>query len=740
MMHSDRFHLRIFQLVLVLLLPVQITQGADLGDLNPVEQWEPVASGVWRAELGKMQGEIRYSDLAAAPPRLDALNELPEATFPFAGGSVGYLAENGHQVMVRIPTSPDETLYGFGLQLDGIKHSRKVMTLNVDHWSKGGGRTHAPVPFYISSKGYGVFFNTARFLKIYNQVGNRKDSLNNPSEVDRNPPEDEPQPGPWLAQPPGDSVEAQVNGPGLELLVFSGSTILEVVQRYNLYHGGGTLPPLWGLGFWHRVHAEFNADQVRQELADFEEKNFPVDVIGLEPGWMTKSYPCTFEWQTKRFPDPEGFTRELLNKGIRLNLWENPYISKNSRLYERMFPLSGSHLVWLGIVPDYTIPEARRLLAEQHGEDHIAIGISGYKIDEVDGYDFWLWPDHATFPSGVSGEAMRQSYGLLMQNMLYQDLFKQRNVRTYGLVRAANGGASGYPFVIYSDAYRHKEYLTGMATSSLCGILWTPEARSASNDREWLNRMQTTCFSALAQLNAWSSGKKPWSYDSVTDAVRESIRLRMQLLPYLYTAFSDYYFQGIPPIRAMILEQGFDGTADRIVKGKLDSETNPYAMDQRIEKTDQYMFGPSILVAPFYEDQATQRDVQLPAGNWYDFYSGKLVGNGETISVSASDLRDRIPLFVKDGAIIPMLTQPVDRAKEAVGHPLELRWYGEALGQGHLYEDDTETFDYENGRYRRRIFKMRHGSDNVPSLEIETMGQPDQSLFGEINRFTPMSR
>ncbi|MBT5925211.1 MAG: alpha-xylosidase [Verrucomicrobia bacterium] len=624
-MTLKRLLLHTFILVTVIFCGHRSLYSADLNDLTTVSSWERIARGVWRAEMGTMEHEIRYSDLAAAPPKIDALNTLSDATFPFASGAISYLEDSNQKVMVRIPTDDDETLYGFGLQLDGIKHSRKVMTLDVDHWSKGGGRTHAPVPFYISSKGYGVFFNTARFLKIYNQVGNRKDSLHNPAEVDRNPPPDEPQPGPWLAQPPSDAVEAQVNGPGLELIIFSGNSLLEVVQRYNLFHGGGALPPLWGLGFWHRVHATFNADQVQAELKEFEERNFPIDVVGLEPGWMTKSYPCTFEWQKKRFPNPEGFTRALLTDGIRLNLWENPYISKNSRLYESMYPLSGSHLVWLGLVPDYTLPEARRLLTDQHHEDHISIGVSGYKIDEVDGYDFWLWPDHATFPSGISGEAMRQSYGLIMQNMLYKDLFKKRNVRTYGLVRAGNGAASGYPFVIYSDAYSHREYLTGISTSSLCGILWTPEARSARNDREWLNRMQTVCFSAMAQLNAWSSGKKPWSYEMVTDAVRKVIQLRMRLLPYLYTAFADYHFKGTPPVRAMILEDGFAGGNETVITGKLDSETNPYAMDRRVEKTDQYMFGPSILVAPFYEDQAMKRAVQLPQGNWYDFYSGNLV-------------------------------------------------------------------------------------------------------------------
>ncbi len=714
--------------------------AADLSDLKTVTNWQRVANGVWRAELGSLKGEIRYTDLSAAAPKLDALNALSDSCFPFEKGEIKFLTDSQNQAMVRIPTDEDEVLYGFGLQLDAIKHSRKVMTLNVDHWSKGGGRTHAPVPFYISSKGDGVFFNTARFLKIYNQVGNRKDSLRNPPEVDRNPPADEPQPGPWLAQPPGDAVEAQVNGPGMELIVFSGESMLEIVQRYNLFHGGGAMPPLWGLGFWHRVHATFNADQVREELKDFEDRNFPIDVVGLEPGWMTQSYPCTFEWQTKRFPDPAGFTQELLDKGIRLNLWENPYISKSSRMYDAMYPLSGSHLVWLGLVPDYTLPKARKLLTDQHYEDHISIGISGYKIDEVDGYDFWLWPDHATFPSGVSGESMRQSYGLLMQNMLYTDLFKKRNVRTYSLVRASNGSASGYPFVIYSDAYNHKEYLTGISTSSLCGILWTPEARSAGSDREWLNRMQTVCFSAMAQLNAWSSGKKPWSYESVTDDVREAIQMRMRLLPYLYTAFADYHFKGIPPVRAMILEEGFAGGPDEIIVGKLDSEKNPYGKDRRIETTDQYMLGASILVAPFYEDQATKRQVQLPAGRWYNFYTGEFAGAGEIITVTAEALDDRIPLFVKDGALIPMLTEAVNQSDRAIGHPLEIRWYGERSGTGELYEDDGSTFDYERGDFRKRVFHVTRDSDGSAQLQTTIEGDENLEMFGTVQGLKMMTR
>ena len=728
--------LEVFALTTVL-IP---SRAADLSDLKTVDSWQQIANGIWRASLGDMDGELRYSQFAAAPPKEDALKELSAQKFPFAPGEITHLVTRDGKVMVRIPTAADEKLYGFGLQLDGIKKSRKVMTLNVDHWSKGGGRTHAPAPFYISSKGYGVFFNTARFLKIYNQVGNRKDSRRNPPEVDRNPPSDEKQPGPWQALPQGNAVEAQMNGRGLEVVVFSGDSMLDVVCRYNLFNGGGALPPLWGLGFWHRVHARFNADQIRSEAKQFEDNDFPLDVIGLEPGWMSKSYPCTFEWQRKRFPDPEGFTRELLDKGIRLNLWENPYISKQSRIYQQMYPLSGSHLVWLGIVPDYTLPAARRILTEQHHQDHIGIGISGYKIDEVDGYDFWLWPDHATFPSGTPGEAMRQSYGLLMQDMLFKDLFKKRNVRTYGLVRASNGAASGYPFVIYSDAYDHSEYITGLSTASLCGILWTPEARSAGSGREWLNRMQTVCFSPMALLNAWSSGKKPWSYGEVTGPVRDVIKLRMRLLPYVYSAFADYHFKGIPPIRAMILEDGFGELQGQIVNGETDSETDPYAMGQVIENTDQFMFGPSIMVAPFYESQAISRKVQLPAGTWYDFYSGEAVGGGKTITVTAEGLDDRIPLFVREGALIPMLTEAVNRTEEAYGHPLELRFYGKADGRYSLYEDDGRTFDYEKGRHRTRRLTVRKDRTGKFSVTEESSRKDGTAMFGPIEKLNVMVR
>jgi alpha-D-xyloside xylohydrolase len=300
-----------------------------------------------------------------------------------------------------------------------------------------------------------------------------------------------------------------------------------------------------------------------------------------------------------------------------------------------------------------------------------------------------------------------------MRQMMYQDLFRANNQRTYGLVRASNGGASGYPFVIYSDSYGHKQYLTGVSSASLAGILWCPEIRSARSDREWLNRMHTVCFAPMAMLNAWASGQKPWSFDEVTDSVREVIELRMRLLPYLYSAFALYHQRGIPPVRSMLLEG-----------------------DQPVDDATMFMFGESILVAPFYERFRTERTIQLPKGNWYDFYSGDFVGNDQQITRTAQQMSNRVPLFVKEGAVIPMLAQSVSNTDAAFGQPLEVRHYGAQAGHFDMYEDDGKTFGYEQGKFRlRKISVDASGRGNE-----KISGQTDVIMFGSIENYRSMTR
>jgi alpha-D-xyloside xylohydrolase len=224
----------------------------------------------------------------------------------------------------------------------------------------------------------------------------------------------------------------------------------------------------------------------------------------------------------------------------------------------------------------------------------------------------------------------------------------------------------------------------------MCGVLWTPEIRSANSAEEWIRRFQTVCFSPMMQLNAWASGMKPWSFPEVTNMARDVIQLRLSLLPYIYSAFYDYNQKGIPPFRAMILESGYE-SEEILTGGEFDHSENPYAEKSKKEVADQYMMGPSILVAPVFTGQ-TERKVVLPEDNWYDFYTGDYVGNNETITIKTK--LEQIPLFVKDGGIIPMLSSSA-KNKES----LEVRHYGTKENRYMLYNDDGVSFDYENGEF-----------------------------------------
>jgi alpha-glucosidase (family GH31 glycosyl hydrolase) len=235
----------------------------------------------------------------------------------------------------------------------------------------------------------------------------------------------------------------------------------------------------------------------------------------------------------------------------------------------------------------------------------------------------------------------------------------------------------------------------------------------------------------------WGSGKKPWSNKTVVNEIRDVLKLRMHLLPYLYTAFANYQLKGIPPFRAMILETGYIASGNEAATGQFHDVTNPYAEIKPIDKEDQYMFGPSILVAPFYEQKATKREVLLPPGNWYDFHTGKLAGNNQNITVTAKQTGNKIPLYVKEDAVIPMLTKSVNRIKDAYGHSLEVRLYGDKEGVFELYEDDGVSFDYEKGDYRIREISVMKVDGQFKLSEQVTVDNAE-AMFGKIEKLKVM--
>jgi alpha-D-xyloside xylohydrolase len=682
--------------------------------------WTEVAPGVWKGIAGTPES---YDLLKAsgAVTNKDALTKMAAVNFPLSQNDITATISDG-KTYLRFPLESEEQLYGFGLNFQTVHQRGKILQLHMDHYGgRDNGRTHAPVPFYVSSKGYGVFINSARYIDVYAGTGVRKDSKNLPPEKDRNTDKN------WSSRPYSDAVEILVPAEGAEVYVFAGPTSLDAVRRFNLFNGGGPLPPRWGLGFTQRVRSLFTADSVKKEAEAFLQKGYPLDFIGLEPGWQSKAYPGTFEWDRTRYPEPEKFVKEMLDKNIRLNLWINPYVSKQASFYKDISPYTGSHTVWVGEVPDFTMPEARKIFFGQLKKDQVDIGVSGYKIDEVDGYDHYLWPDVATFPSGTSAEQLRQTYGLLAMRYT-AELFHQKNQRTYGLVRANNGGGVSLPFVIYNDYYNHEDFITALINSGYIGVLWTPEARASKTAEEWLRRFQTVIFSPMAMINAWASGTKPWSYPEVAEQIKQLALLRMQMMPYWYSEFAKYHFEGTPVFRGMSLEDGFRQESKKET-GATNLEENPYAEATAKEIKDQYMAGEYLLVAPLFTGQTT-RKVILPKGKWYDFYTGEYAGDGEVLTVTPG--LDKIPVYVKDGGIIPMMPPMLHAPKTGEKVDIEIRQYGEKPGKYLLYDDDGETFDYEKGLFSWRTITVEKDKKGVWKGTISAPEKDKPNTIGNV--------
>ena len=317
-------------------------------------EWNKKASGVWVTKIGNEE-KIDLLNAAGAAPNLKAINKKADLNFPFDQNLIKAENLNG-KLYLRFPLDEEEQIFGLGLQFKDINRRQKIYNLHVDHYGgKDNGRTHAPVPFYVSSKGYGVLINSSRYITVYVGTTVRTDSPNQPEVRDRNTDKK------WTSKPTSDAIEILIPAEGAEVIVFAGESPLDVVSRYNLYCGGGVLPPKWGLGFNYRTPTLYTDEDVINEAQEFKKNKFPLDFIGLEPGWQSFSYPCTYEWDKGRFPNPKELVNKLLEMNVKTNLWINPYVAPTSSIYKDLLPLSGSHTVWTGIVPDYTIEKAQNI-------------------------------------------------------------------------------------------------------------------------------------------------------------------------------------------------------------------------------------------------------------------------------------------------------------------------------------------------------------------------------------------
>ncbi len=675
------------------------------------QQVEEVLPGIFKITAGSPATFTPVS-IAASKPSAGALQVLPQGRLPFSLSDVR-ITINERGVKVAIPLGDSEQLYGFGLQIGSFNQNglRKVPVVN-DYPLNNLGYTHAPLPYYVSNSGYAVLINTARYCTFY-CGGNRPKSNGSDQEGQGTPlklsVDDLYKSG---QQSAGDVLVDIPNVKGIEVYIFSGNDMRSAVQRYNLFSGGGTLPPLWGLGIKYRVKADFKEKDVLNAAGYFRKHQIPVDVIGLEPGWQTAAYPCSFVWNEAAFPRPKEMIEMLGRDGYKINLWEHAFVKQESPLYAPLLPYSGDYLGFGGLVPDFADQKARHAFASYHKQNLVDIGVSGFKMDECDNSDLrfgsarWSFPELSQFPSGIDGEQMHQLFGLLYQRTIF-DIFRQKNQRTYLDVRSSNAIASSYPSVLYSDTYNHQEYVEMISNSGFSGLLWSPEVRESGSFKELVRRSQTAILSAQTLYNSWYLQSPPWlQFDKVKNnnnqllpdadsneaIIRQLLNFRMSLIPYLYNAFYDYYTTGLPVFRALVMD---------------------YPNDESVfNLADEYMIGADLLAAPVVGD-SDEREIYLPAGTWYNFNTHQKYEGGKKyrLSLGLSD----IPLFVKEGAILP-LCKPLPYINKAARFELVCRLYGASPRPAWLFEDDGHSFDFEKGAFNKVKIFMEKGKLRLKRL------------------------
>ena len=657
---------------------------------------EVIAPGIWRIHLGDTE-EFTPTHFRTAAVAANSLADFQSPpTLPIAVSKISFQV-SARGCSVRLPMTAAENIYGFGLStklfdMTAGEHGhtgRRIMLKPTDSPENDLGESHAPVPFYVSSLGYGVFVDTARFASFYtgddSPVSNPTESNN--SEIKTSTAD--------LYAGRAQQVRTMLvdipTAKGVDVYIFAGPTMLSAVQRYNIFSGGGTVPPLWGLGIHYRGYAEYGAGDSLALASRIRAEHIPCNVWGVEPGWQTRSYSCSFIWNTNRFPDPDGFIKKMHDLGFRMNFWEHAFTHPASPIYDQLKPWAGNYRVWNGLVPDFASAQGRNIFLTQNRLSLFDKGVEGVKLDECDDQpesgEPWSFPAASAFPSGLDGEQMHSLFGLLYQQTMLEP-YREKNVRTWGLVRNSHALAAPLPYVLYSDSYDPRCYVRGLVNEGFSGLLWTPEVRDADSVVDLYRRIEVVMFSPDAVINSWFIKNPPWDQvnreknnhdelmperSTVTEAVRNLLQLRMAFVPYLYSAFNEYHATGNPPVRALVLDWPNDSKVRQI--------------------DDEFMFGDSVLVAPIFADQ-TNRTVYLPQGDWYDFWTHEKISGGAT--VAATNSVSQIPLFVKAGTILP-LAEPVEHITPDTCFNVTAYAVGEKPADFTLYEDDGVSTAYANG-------------------------------------------
>jgi len=671
----------------------------DLPFLPPVYETGADKSGMW-LECGDCKIEIVDKPFSINFQRNGKLL-LSQKGLPFVKKK-----ERGFSFSVN----PDAPIYGAGMQATAFDRRGETFEMyNRPQYAYEYGRKDMNYnqPFLFSSEKFILFFD-------------------NPQKA-------------WLdiCDSESDIVEFKAIGGSLSYYVIIDTTFSDLMRDYTQIIGYQEIPPRWALGNLMSRMAYETEKQTKETVSQMRNENFPLDAVILDLFWFGDTLQTTMgnlEWYKPSWPNPEKMISDFDAQGVKTILITEPYIVKTSlkwREADSLGILAKNRKGESYVIPDFYFGQGSLLdVFNKKSKDWMCNVYDRLKAQGVAGW----WVDLAEpeyhpadmIHSNGTGDQIHNIYGHYWDKMMFDHWEKNYpDVRLFNLNRSGWIGSQRYSVFPWSgDVSRSwgglKAQLPIMLSLSLGGVPYNHSDLGGFALGEWDDELYTRwlqfgTFSPIFRLHA--SGDVPsepiFFSDSTKNRAREAINLRYKLMPYIYSLAFENSQKGTPIVLPIFFENGNRKT---------------------FSVESQYMFGPSLMVAPVLEKGLKQREIYLPGNcDWYDFYTGKRYNGGQTIVVDLT--LDNIPLFVKAGSILP--TVPLyNNADNYSSDTIILQVFpgnNNTTSSFTMFEDDGETRnsflkkeyellnfegEYKNGVVKIKLSKSGFSYKNMPKNRV----------------------
>ncbi len=534
---------------------------------------------------------------------------------------IGYVqTEQAAFMHEQLSLAVGECVYGLGERFTAfVKNGQTVDCVNKDGGTASD-QAYKNVPFYLTNRGYGVLVNETAPVSF--EVASEKVSR----------------------------VQFSKEGESLEYFVIHGPTPKDILRRLTALTGRPALPPAWSFGLWLSTSFTTNYDEatVTSFIDGMKQRDLPLHVFHFDCFWMREFDWCNFEWDPRVFPDPAGMLQRLHARGLKICVWINSYIGQRSRLFAEgaangYFIKRTDGSVWqtdlwqpgMAII-DFTNPAAREWFAGHIGR-LLDMGVDAIKTD----FGERIPVDDVKYYDGSDPVKMHNFYPIIYNETVFRAIEAKRGVGE-AVLFARSAYASGQRFPAHwggdcwSTFESMAESLRGGLSLSLCGFgFWSHDIGGFEGTAPAYIYKRWAAFGLLSshsRLHGSSTYRVPWAYDEAAcDVVRRFTKLKCRLMPYLWSAALEAHHDGVPMMRAMIMEFPNDPACDTLDR--------------------QYMLGASLLVAPVFTENGAV-DYYLPAGRWTHLLTGEMQEGGSWRHATHDFLS--LPLFARPGSVVAL--------------------------------------------------------------------------------------